>query len=165
MPQGRRSYSRGAKRGPKNQVWTAVLSTGSAVSSVSTTQFEIVNQADWSAGKAGLERATLLSIRGEIECRTTSASVGPMFLVICKADETFVMDPATASEYENADILWTGVFQNPAEAAILKGFKFDIKAMRRITNKDKIVLYMTSVGSASFSVSGIIRGLVRVGGN
>ena len=170
---GRRGISRSAsRRGPKNQVWTAVLMNEQIFDEAPAIEFNIVEPLDWSTANS-FERATLLRIRGWIAFdKAVSSAHSTVFAMIYKTDaDDPVRAPDVVAEYTDEDVLWSGGFTAQATGATpdgvgTQGMIIDIKAMRKITVSDEIrVSVVGTAAGIAWSLSGVLRGLVRLGGN
>ena len=166
------SRARGKSSGPKNQLWTAVLFNGAPVSDSPAIEGGIVEPADWSSA-AGFEKATLLRIRGwlSIVPVASSASAGTCFIAIYKVDAD---DPVRAFdnvvEYVDEDVIWTGGVSWTAATAtpdlVPKTLVVDVKSMRKIDVAQEIrVSFVCGAVNDDCLVSGVLRALVRKGGN
>jgi len=169
-----RRRSRGFSRasGPKNQLWTVFVAEQLNIQS-SITELVLVQSSDWAIG-GGLERATLLRIRGWFSAAPLKADVskGALFACIYKVDEDGLpVSPLTAAMYTDEDVLWTGGMQVSGVTAgtveARPGFQFDVdvKSMRRFTSGEEIRLSLATAVGLDFDLSGVMRCLVRKGGN
>jgi len=166
----RRATSR--SRGPKNQVWTNVVFEDTTVGTT-VVQEVITEPADWAPVANVSERATLLRIRGWIAVSKLATGItgGQLFLAIYVADEDDVARaPNDATLYSDEDVLWThGVAfgRTDAEPNMLGiTVPVDVKAMRKMTFGRTVRLVMiSSITTTTLLVGGVLRGLVRKGGN
>jgi len=166
------SRARGKPRGPKNQLWTVTLLNQAPVDDSPAIEAGIVEPADWSS-VAGFERATLLRVRGWISVVPNAGVVTPgtAFMMIYKTDaDDPVRAPDVVAEYADEDVMWTMGVSWGIQAADGNGaavtVPIDVKAMRKLTVADEIRFsVVTGAATDSCTVSGVIRGLVRVGGN
>ena len=165
----RRRQQRGS-RAKHNNVWTAVILTDVAVTSAATTLAAIVTPDEWQAASTGFKHGTLLRIRGWISASKTTVPSGTstLFMAIIVEDEVVVpTDPGIVAAYNEQDALWSAGIQMPATlaASVEQGASFmwnvDVKAMRRIDSALDVRLVLRSSGP-TFTVSGVLRGLVRV---
>ena len=173
----RRTSSRASRRGPKNQVWTVGAVVGDNVPASTTTQLSaIVAGSDWEASSAAGEKATCLRIRGWLGVRQNTdgggiGSAGALFLYIARQEETVSLsDGSNASTYANEDILWTGGISLPGHGdlsarSFSTDFLIDVKAMRKLRNTQVIRLVVTNASLGAVTFNGVIRALVRMGGN
>jgi len=168
-----RRRGRSVSRGPKNNIWTVVLLDNQAIST-SVVEANIVEPDDWQPSTSGFERATLLRVRGWLAFTGNQPSlvVSSMFAAIYVTDaDDSVNSPAAVATYTKEDVLWTWGVQVPAiesggiEAVPMTYVAVDIKAMRKIDSARE--LRLTLVGSVAFTgtVSGVLRALIRKGGN
>jgi len=161
----RRASGRGARSGPKNQLWSAVISENVALAAAAVSNDDIVAPTDWVVG-VGLEHATVLRCRGFLSVVPDGAADGALFAAIVKVDDAVAdLDPGAIATYTTEDVLWSWCLQweassigAPAQTVI------DVKAMRRISTQDSIRLCLSAVGTQA-RVSFICRALVRRGGN
>jgi len=129
-----------------------------------------VTAVDWEPNSASLERATIMRVRGWLSfSRSPIATVEvPIFLAMYVTDEdTGTSDPELAAFYSDEDVLWTYGIQFPVgnASAVEIGYSHnvvvDVKAMRRITNGQELRLTFVASTSATITMSGVLRTLVR----
>ena len=162
---------RSAKRRHDN-IWTVVLTEFAGIPAAGQVDYDIVAPTDWERSSAGLERGTLLSVRGYMSMtnRIVSESLGSGSVMgyLAKYDigETSSA-PNVVNTYAEEDILWTGgraiPFTNVDTPWNGWHHEFDVKAMRRITSGDNIRLVLKNLTVNLIYVTMVIRGLVRVG--
>ena len=167
----RRGFSR--SRGPKNQIWTVLVIEDVAVSNTAVDQI-IVASADWSRG-GSFEKATILRTRGWLSVASdpTQTVRSGFFAAVYHVDEDNVAVAADAAAlYSDEDVLWTGGFMIPAgnagavEIPPVFVFDIDVKSMRKTNNGQELRLALVAGTSGlTTRVSGVLRALVRVGGN
>ena len=169
----RRRARRSVSRGPKNNVWSVILIDEQTVDT-SSIEGDIVNAGDLQAPLSGFQRFTLLRIRGWLSitkavANTTSAAI---FMVIYTTDaDAAVIDTRVADNYTDEDILWTGgvAFAANGAGAVEQSpgvqFDIDVKAMRKIDTSRDVRFSFTSTAVGAIVVSGLLRALVRKGGN
>ncbi len=171
MARRRRGFS--ARRGPKNQIWTVIVIEDVAVANTAVDSI-IVASSDWSRG-GSFEKATVLRTRRWLSISTspTQTVKAGFFAAIYAVDED---NTAVAAHlpalYSDEDVLWTGGFMIPAgnatavERPAAFNFDIDVKSMRKINNGQELRL-ATVVGASGLTtrMSGVIRALVRIGGN
>jgi len=171
MPRGfHRSRS---KRGPKNNVWTVALEDEVVLAAGATLTFDIVNRADWQRSGGANERATLMRVRGWLSVihKISSGSIvlAPWFAYISIQDENAASSSASdVTTYADEDILWTGggmfSFTDTGDA-VSHMQEIDVKAMRRFNAGGEVRLVLTNSSIVAMSVTGVQRGLLRIGGN
>jgi len=170
---GRTRVVRGKARGPKDQVWTALLLNGVAVDDNPAISRDIVTAADWAVG-GGFERGTILRVRGWLICQPPIAVPSTLFMTVGLQDKDLVVgfaQPVVAATYIDEDIMWSAGQSVAVTAAAndlwVPPLIVDIKTMRKITAADDLRLTMQTTGpaAANWSVSGVLRALVRRGGN
>ena len=164
--------ARGVRRksGPKNNVWSVVVMNQVAVSTT-VIEFPIVESADWQGGIQGFQHGTLLRIRGWMstaQVNTTAASVAVFAAVYVVDEDEATNDPSALVTYTDEDVLWTGGIQFTGGTTTAPGhsqlWDVDVKTMRKINSGQDVRMTIVATG-ASILVSGILRGLVRRGGN
>jgi len=170
----RRGSSRAVRRsGPKDQTWTTVLLDNTVVDDNPTVGADLVIPADWGAG-AGLERATVLRVRGWLTFQPPVALPSTCFMAIETQDQGLgaaAVDPTLPAFYADEDVVWTrGVSVAVTAAAndlYVPTLDVDVKAMRKITSGMVLRLSMRTNGpvGAQWTVNGVLRTLVRIGGN
>ena len=98
--------------GRKEKMWCSVLASNSSVTT-SPQSLDIVAPSDWARG-AGLERCTLLAVRGWLAFRFNSTTTTGVFLALLVSDEDeSTQSPSDVATYTDEDILWTGGFIMP----------------------------------------------------
>ncbi len=170
-----RSRARRVNR-QKDQVWSVSLFADSDVAAGATVVMaSIVDDSDWQAASISAQRATLLRIRGWFSMRQQTTvgvgSPGGVFMYATVVDEDATVAVAdSANTYADEDILWTGGMQLPSlgdatARSYTKDFVLDIKSMRKIRTGQRVELIVTNDTTDVVEFSGVIRGLVRIGGN
>jgi len=168
----RRRTSRATRKGQNNQTWGAVVFE-QTVDDAPAIEVEIMTGADWSVG-SGLERATLLRVRGWLSAVPSSpvaTADGGLYLQVylTDVDSPLGQPPDTALAYVE-DSLWTGgTMFGPGHANAVEGlrayqFSFDVKAMRRVTSDQSLRLIMVTTSARFMVVGGLARALVRRSG-
>jgi len=160
-------------RGPKNNIWSVILIDNQVVDTT-VVEGDIVNNGDLQAAATGFQRFTLLRVRGWLSItkppeNTVAASI---FMIIYVTDlNAGTVDPTNATKYTEEDILWTGGVQfegagaGAVEVATPIVLDIDVKAMRKIDTSRDVRFSFLSTGVGGIVVSGLMRGLVRKGGN
>jgi len=174
MARARRLTGR-AVRGTKNQVWTVSLVFElQVVAAVPTIIFSPVTDPDWVRSNASAERATLLRMRGWMSVRglSTTFSGGAVMMYALLSDDDAPIVPAdVANTYAEEDILWTGGTMLPDMPADASGVQptrdwdIDVKSQRKFRAGEGVDFVMENNCANSIEVSGVIRALVRMGGN
>jgi len=163
-------------RGPKNNLWTVVLSNQVSVVSGAQTRHQIVGSTDWLRGVVGgSERATILRVRGYVSFSPkilTGTIAGGAFLgYVTVVDEDVAIDasPLLASTYIDEDILWTRgesfPFEDAGDGVRSVNWDIDIKAMRKIRIGQELRFVWTNSSPGTVSVTLALRALLRIGGN
>ena len=153
--------------GPKNNVWVpAVLDQ--SLSAGAVLNLFLIAGADWDSSTAGLERATLMTVRGYINVNFTWASLAAprvwMAIVVVHKDVTFtdLSQPAFYTE----DILWTGgaktVFTTTQSSQQQTDHSWDVnvRTKRRITDQ-QIVGLVIFAEQVQIELQAVLRSLVR----
>ena len=172
----RRGRSRAVRGGPKNQVWAVSVADDITNPSTTTTVLaNLVAETDWASSGSSAEAATVLRVRGWLSMRQTAAagvgSPGGIFMYIIKQDDDAVFpDGSAASTYADEDILWTGGVYVPSLGdltvrSFIKDWVIDVKVMRKIRTGQNLALIATNTTTGAMQFSGVIRSLVRKGGN
>ena len=151
-------------RARPNYLWTAVIADR-VVASTSGVNLVVLDPTDWERGATSFERATLVAVRGWLHIVPTTLAANTLFLYLgmYDEDETSTVGDIVAA-YTTEDVLWTGGLQYGAtglEDNRAMHIDMHVKAKRRITSANEIRLVMTSSLSNNFSVSGVLRALVR----
>jgi len=175
----RRQLTRAARRGPKNQVWTVSLRDDFEITTgVTVIAFSIILDSDWERTSASSERATILRTRGWISIRPASAAGvqldGTVFMYLTvQDDDATSVSAGLAATYADEDILWTGGVLFPPGSIVVQGgfvgsskdILLDVKAMRKLRSGQTLELVVTNNMAGSIFLSGVIRSLLRMGGN
>ena len=174
----RRSRGRAFSKptGPKNNIWTVVLSNQGLVTTGAQTAHVIVSTTDWQRGViGGSERATILRVRGYVsfapKIATGTIAGGSIVGYVTVVDEDISLDssPSVASTYIDEDILWTRgtaiCFQDAGEAVPAVSWDMDIKSMRKIRIGQELRFVWSNATAGSVEVTLVLRALLRVGGN
>ena len=164
----------GAGRGPKNNVWTVLVLEDQAVDNA-VIEGDIVNNTELEPAASGLQRYTLLRIRGWLSVSrdpvlTTDVT---LFMAIYLTDlNAGTVDASNATKYTEEDVIWTagvnfaGAGAGAVEVAPPARFDVDVKAMRRFTSgSDVRITFIGNQAASGLLVSGVMRALVRKGGN
>jgi len=171
---GRRGNRAAGRRSPKNNVWTTVVPVEQSLAVGATTGLNVVVDTDWQRAAGANERATLMRIRGWIDVINKlgagSFAGGALLAYALLTDEdasnASAADPAT---YVEEDILWTGGGCFPFSGAGAAGgnvrLPIDIKAMRKMRVGMNVRVVLTNATDNIVSISGVVRGLLRIGGN
>jgi len=168
----RRAGRRSVSRGPKNNIWSVVLLESAAIGA-GITEGDIVNASDMQAPLTGFQRYTLLRIRGWLAVSKAigaTADAGFMMIYVTDADSA-TDDPSVAATYTDEDILWTGGYEfSPFVVGALEPSQnvridIDVKSMRKIDTSRDVRFAFTQNLNGSTTVSGVLRALVRKGGN
>jgi len=168
-----RRRGRSVSRGPKNNIWTVVILDVVSITT-SVTEANIVEPDDWQPSTSGFERATLLRIRGwlcaaSIPTDVNAASLMAM-IYVCDADDS-VNSPSAVASYTKEDVLWSYGWSWPgANAASVEKpssttVMVDVKAMRKISSAQEVRLSVVGSDATTATVSGVLRALIRKGGN
>ena len=169
----RRRFRSAVSRGPKNNIWSVVL-LDEVVVGTAAVEGDIVNAAELQGAGTGFQRYTLLRIRGWLSVSKPVASVVAqnLFMIIYTTDANAgTVDALNATTYAVEDILWTGGVGYPAngvgavEAQPPTQIHVDVKAMRKIDTSRDVRFAFEGSAVGTMTVSGLLRGLVRKGGN
>ena len=180
MARGKGHTRRSSSRGPKNNVWTAIILNEVLLAAGANSVSSIVTSADWSNEPFG-ERATVLTIRGWLsvtaQADTLTKSEGQIFWYIGKVDGALpIVDIPVADSvvtYTQTNILDTGGF---VASSVLGGvgglaaqrshsWEVNVKTMRKIRSGEDINLMVTNGTGDDIRVGGVLRALLRKGGN
>jgi len=161
-----------ARRGPKDQLWTILVIDGLVVDDSPAVSRDIVEGADWAVG-GGFEHGTILRVRGWLTLQPPAAVPSTMFMTIGPQDQVLTAgnaNPTLEATYLDEDILWTygvSVAATVANDLYIPPIIVDIKAMRKITTGVDLRLTMVTNGpvGAGWTINGVLRALVRRGGN
>ncbi len=168
-----RRSRRGFSRGPKNNIWT-VVQIEDLVISLTPFEANIVQPSEIQGAATSFQRFTLLRIRGWLSAapNVVNVAAGSFVWAIYVTDEDAVVrGPLDTILYTDDDVLATGGVQfgisgaGAVERNVGKTWDIDVKAMRKIDSGKEVRLTVeSSVGNLTM-ISGVIRGLVRKGGN
>jgi len=172
----RSGHTRAARRGPKNNLWTVVVQDEISIGAGGALRSNIVVAADWERSTGGNERATLLTIRGWFAITSkpnagVAASGGSIhaYIGIFDEDETPPLGDL-ASTYSQEDVIWTDGWTFPGAADVsdpMQTYKahVHVKAMRKIRSGQKVSLVIDSGLTTAVQTNGVLRALLRLGGN
>ena len=154
-----------------DQIWVPAVGAGTALASSTVRTDIIVAGADWADASTGLERATLMGIRGWVSIATdfTANALAIPYMAIAIYHEDAIASIGTlnnASEYTE-DILWTAGAMRKDGNLITEGPRlwFDsgplnIKARRRFHDQQAIML-ITTLMATSGRLAFVLRALIR----
>ena len=157
----RRSSGRTGSPG-KQKLWSALLSDNGLIST-SLITFSLMDGADWERSSSTTERATVVRIRGNIAITQVVAAssyyVG--IAVVDKDDSTF--DPSSPAGAVDFAPMWLYTWTSGAGVSNSTwSIDVDIKAKRKMTNSDRIVVVETATVTNSFRTGYILRALALV---
>ncbi len=157
--------ARAKSRMRANYLWTAVRTAGANLTA-SAVEVPIVANTDWERSALGLEKATLVSVKGFIVINSLLLTTATWDAYIAVYDEDEVaQDPDTVATYVHEQILWTGGGSQVLgihESARREYFEINLRTSRRITNGMKCVLVTQASTADVFQTHVILRGLVRL---
>lgn len=159
----RRRGSRATRR-TGERLWTVVKSENDNLLTGVTEGLAIVLGSDWERSVDGLERATLLRIRGSLGFRINAAPNNvTVIAAIVKQDEDepTVPDLSLSQSYVEEDLLWTQCFVvgGATADAAFHNVEIDVKAKRKLKNSDQVNLCVY-VNGATLVYSALCRALV-----
>ena len=169
----RRRFSRSISRGPKNNVWSVVL-LDEVVVDTGVVEADIVNAGDLQAAATGFQRFTLLRVRGWLSISKDAANLGgtSVFMIVYTTDnDAGTVSPIVAATYTDEDVLWSAGADFPAAGTANISLmaptqiELDVKAMRKIDTSRNVRFSIIGSSAGAVTVSGVLRGLVRKGGN
>ena len=160
----------------RNQTWVSTIVEAASFDDSPVIEATILSGANWSL-EQGLDRATLISIRGwlSVSYLSTQVVANRAFYMLYMTDvDTPILaagtnGPADALAYIE-DVIWTGGWQVPiGNASAVEqlqsiNYELDIGSMRRMTS-DQVIRIAFAAGTAgsTFIASGLFRCLVRKG--
>jgi len=154
----------GKARGDK--IWVAGVMNNNLTANVPNS-IDIVQGSDWADASTGLERATLLSIRGWVNPHVDfiSGSHLEIFMLIRKSSVGATQQTLSAVEAYVDDILWTGGFAIQSDTSGTgsqqrnRMYEINVKAKRKITSDD-IIRFSVLSPSIAGGVVGVFRALL-----
>ena len=162
-----RRLARRVQAGPKNNIWVPAV-VDQSLSAGAVLNLFLVAGADWAASASGLERGTLMTIRGYINVNFTWASLAAprvwMAIVVVHKDVTFT--DLSVPGFYTEDVLWTGgaktVFTTTQSSQQQTDHSWDInvRTKRRITDQ-QIVGLVFFAEQVQCELQAVIRSLVR----
>ena len=177
MSSGRIHRTRRSGSRMKNNIWTTVLLDevliGTGIQNVS----DIVQGFDWSP--TGGEHATILTVRGWLsfcgQNDTGIKSEGQIFWYISTIDAAVTLantpQADAAPTYVQANILATGghIFESIAggtgDSRPTHDVEINVKTMRKIRAGQNLILVVKNATGDNLRVGGVLRALLRKGGN
>ena len=166
---GRGGYS----RGPKNNIWS-VIQIEQATLDGTVVDADIVQSSEWQGSGTSFQRATLLRIRGWLSVTQTAVDTDAgtaVFAIYVVDANAAAISPRNTSLYTDEDVLWTWGTQfggrgvGAVETAQAFNATIDVKSMRKLNTAMDVRLAMIATSAAPCLVSGVVRGLIRKGGN
>jgi len=149
------------------------MNTETLVANGTTAFAKVVTDTDW-VRAAGFERATILRVRGMMsftnKIDALAVAGGFVAAYVALMDEDASVPPATTvATYTDEDILWADSHNIPFVVADGSGFVYhfpiDIKAMRKMRAGQDLNFVLTNLATADIQFSGVVRALLRLGGN
>jgi len=168
-----RRFRRAVSRGPKNNIWSVVLIDELIVDAAGS-EGDIVNSTDLQASATGFQRFTLLRIRGWLsfsKAVTSQVATNLMMIIYVTDSDATGVGALNATTYSKEDVLWTYGLDYAAngagavEAQTPITVNVDVKAMRKIDTSRDVRFSVVASSAGLIKMSGILRGLVRKGGN
>jgi len=157
----------------KNQVWTSVL-LDTTVDDTPVVAADIVQRTDWEV-TGSAEKATLMRVRGwlsfAVQGKTDPLTQALFMGIVVINEDAFPANPDTVTFYTSEDVLWTygiqfaGGLSTATETPTSYQVPVDVKSMRRIGNNQDVRLVMLGTTARVILVAGVLRALVRRGGN
>lgn len=120
------------------------------------------------AVRAGLEKATVVRMRGWFAARNTSSNSSAWYLIVVVREAgSAALDPSLTASLRDYDVLYTagGIISRPAvgdDSQVAYIPAFDIPVKRRLTENQEINLYMRCDAGTACTVSYAIRSLVVI---
>jgi len=169
-----RRMRRGVSRGPKNNIWSVVQIEDTSISTTPVLAV-IAKSSEWQGSGTSFQHATLLRIRGWLSLAKNISQLasGSCQMAIYVVDEDAANISALSTAlYTDEDVIWTGGVQFPdTGVGNVEGaggptqFDVDVKSMRKIRTGSEVRLTLTSSETGLCQASGVIRALIRKGGN
>ncbi len=162
-------------RRQKDQIWVPFVLAETTVAANGNLKNTLVDGADWADNATGLERATMLTMRGYIagspDTATTSDLVTPLAYICLVHEDALASLPVPSDILAYVeDILWTGggpMYRNVLNTTTvnrqLPGFMWEvnIQSRRRITDQQDLVLVVQALGAISVTFMATLRTLIR----
>ena len=164
-------FRRSVKRS-RDLIWITTIVQASVLESTPTDVALLVIPADW-VSNTGFDRATLLGMRGWFVAYQatagTSADATGGYGAIYMCDEGVTansMDPSTAGEYADFDVLFTfGCAFATTAGAPIRPEQLEVKARRKMTSASSIrmaVAVDADTAAPRMNVNGVIRSLIQL---
>ena len=163
-----------ASRGVKDNVWTVVLLDDVSLAASGQSDSAITTESDWSSGG---ERATMLTVRGWLSINGDNEAgaklEGSVFAYIGLVDQNIAAaaGPTSASTYVDEVILTTmgGQFVNTGAGDLQTreplSWDINVKTKRTFQSGTDIRLVISNQTGKAVKISGVLRALLRKGGN
>jgi len=174
VARARRSFRRTRTASGRDLVWITTVVRASVLETTPIDIGEVVVPQDWSNGNVGFDRATLLSVRGQLSAiqvaNSTATEIPGFWGAMYLTDDQIAansMDPSNATEYVQFDTIWTFCGANPASSGSTPfNWLIDIRAKRKLTTQSAIRCAVT-VGSdlsanPRVSFVGLFRALLQL---
>jgi len=155
-------------------VWITTVIAASILEATPLDIGLIVIPSDW-GNQVGFDRATLMGIRGWLswaqQAAATAADATGAYMAVYMTDAAVAvnsMDPSTATEYSDFDVIWTDGFslsQTTGTAGPFPARQLDLKAKRKLTSTSSIRLAASvdsDTATPRVSFNGVFRALLKL---
>ena len=164
----RRGGSFRPRRVQHDQIWVPVVFNNQVITDGSALQVTIVSGSDWADSGTGLERATLMTIRGWISVSQTPVVnvEAAWYAAIAITHEDAQLPIISSASAYIEDILWTsgGSGRTTASTADIhyQGSyrEVNMQARRRITDQQIVTMDFASIRAGGI-VAGVLRAFIR----
>ena len=167
-----RRFRRGS-RGTKNNIWTVVQIEQSLVN-IAAIQATIAQASEWQGAGTAFMHVTLLRIRGWLSVAPLLGSAGSSVFAwaIYVVDEDAAnVSPLNTSLYTSEDVLASGGLVvsdtgvGDVERVVGKEWVIDVKSMRKMRTGSEVRLSIATDVNGAYNAFGVLRALIRKGGN
>jgi len=161
-----------AKRG--DLIWVTTVIQASLLEATATDIGLLVIPADWSI-TGGFDRCTLLSIRGWLSIQQAAAATGAdatgAYLACYVTDQGIAangMDPSTATEYSDNDVLFCDgccLVANTGTSPPLVARQWQVKTKRKLTSASSVrvaAVVDTDTAAPRVNFNGVLRCLLKL---
>jgi len=155
-------------------VWITTVVASSQLEATPLDIGLIVIPTDWGS-QVGFDRCTLMGVRGWLaygqQAAATAGDATGFYVAMYVTDASVAvnsMDPSTATEYEDFDVIWTDgmcLTQTTGTAGPFLARQLDVKSKRKLTSASSVRLAAFVDGDTAaprVNANGVIRALLKL---
>jgi len=171
----RRSFVRRSGKYKGDLVWVTTIISASLLENTPTDIGLLVIPADWTSSGGGFDRATLMAMRGWIgwsqQAAATAGDASGAYWAIYVTDQAVAansMDPSTATEYSDFDVLFSdgiSLTQTTGTAGPQVSRQLEMRSRRKLTSASSVRIAATvdsDTAAPRVNFNGVIRSLLKL---